>query len=581
MGSILKVGIVNMEISVNSLKKMTMMEWVSMLSFGCVMLLTLFRFGTTWSDSESQMAWYITSLGLVAVGVTVLRKQNARWSSIDVLVLLYSLYLLVNVVFVSHYPLAHQTMMIGQCVLLYVFVRLIITDGGNVSQAMICFMMMAGVYESVLGMMQLMGIKDTYTDSMQVTGTFFNSGPLGIYIAVMLSICTCHYLRTRNKIIGFAVVVMLMGLCATWSRTAWLAYGIVLILLFKSLVIRHWRIALLLFVGIIITLYFVKQGSADSRALMNIVAFKEWKLHPWWGYGLGGYVHALAHGQIEFFRIHSDSAYVACTGATNLAFNEYLKVMVEQGLIGLVFMLSILGFSLFRLYRKHSPFFYAMFALCFAALFSYPFHLFPFMLLITLFVAIAADGENCDMEIGLGRKVLAVASLIIFISFSFFVNREVDRRVEISNDAKSFSYMHNAAFIDDYFELLPWMNDDREYLFNFGKVLREAGRYNDSNAILRMETKLDTDPMAYVLMGRNYEDLNLYDEADSLYRMAFLLQPNRIYPLYRQLKLYEKMGSETRIMQKAHEMASFNPKIMSPAVDEMKGEALKFLNPNN
>ena len=41
------------------------------------------------------------------------------------------------------------------------------------------------------------------------------------------------------------------------------------------------------------------------------------------------------------------------------------------------------------------------------------------------------------------------------------------------------------------------------------------------------------------------------------------------------------MGSETRIMQKAHEMASFNPKIMSPAVDEMKGEALKFLNPNN
>lgn len=577
MGPNVKVGIVNMGFAVSSMRNVTLKEWRYILSLGCVMLLTLFRYEAYWSDSESQMAWCITLLGMMAIVLTVLQKQSVRWSSVDMLVALYCLYLFVNSIFVSHYPLAHQLLMIGQCVVLYVFVRIITANGRNVPQAMIWFMAIAGVYESVVGMMQLVGLKDTYTDTLHITGTFYNSGPLGIYIAVMLSVCTRYYLRTRENIMGLAIIVMLMGLSATWSRTAWLAYSIVLVILFRSFFIRYRRIVLLLVVGIIAALYFIKQESADSRTLMNIVAFKEWASHPWWGNGFGGYVHALAHGQIDFFRIHPDSAYVACVGATNLAFNEYLKVMVEQGLVGLVFMLSILGFSLFRLYRKRSPLVYAMLALCFAALFSYPFHLYPFMLLITMFVAIAANSETYEVNTGIGKKVMMSVCLMITLCLSFLMNCEVDRRVEISNDAKRIAFMHDVAFIDDYYELLPWMNDNREYLFHFGKTLREAGRYNDSNAILRMETELDTDPMAYVVMGRNYEDMNLYAEADSFYLQAFLLQPNRIYPLYRQMKLYERTGDVVRKDRKAREILAFTPKVMSPAVKEMKDEARKIV----
>ena len=578
MGPIFKESIIDINYIVSSLKSMMMREGIFMLILGCVMLLTLFRYDAAWSDSESRMAWCITLLGMVAIGVTVLRKQSVQWSSLDVLVGLYSFYLLTNAIFVSHHPLAHRMMMTGQCVMLYVFIRIIIVNMKNMTQAMVYVMVIVGVYESVLSMMQLVGLKEVYADAMQVTGTFHNSGPLGIYIAVMLSICTCYYLRTRKKIIGLAIIVMLMGLSATWSRTAWLAYCIVLCLLFKNIFIRHWRIVLLLIVGIIAVLYLIKQESADSRMLMNIIAFKEWTSHPWCGYGLGSYVQVLAHGQVEFFQNHLDSEYVSCVGSTNLAFNEYLKVMVEQGLVGLVFMLSILGLSLFQLYRNSSPLLYAMFALCFAALFSYPFHLYPFMLLITMFVAIAANSETCEVNACIGKKVAMSVFLMITVYFSFLMNSEVDKRVEISKDAKRITFMYDEAFIDDYYDMLPWMCDNREFLFSFGKALRENGRYNDSNDILRMETLLDTDPMAYVVMGRNYEDMNLYNEADSLYCQAFLLQPNRVYPLYRQMKLYEKIGDNTRLTQKAQEIMSFTPKIISPAVKEMKEEAIKNVN---
>ena len=544
---------------------------------GCVMLLTLFRYEGYWSDSESLMSWCITALGLIAIGVTILQKQSIRWSFVDQLVALYSLYLFVNAIFVSHSPLAHQLLMIGECVVLYVFVRIITANGGNVSPTMACLMAIAGTYESMVGLIQLVGLKGAYSDTLQVTGTFCNSGPLGIYIAVMLSLCTCYYLRTHNRIIGLSMIVMLMGLSSTWSRSAWLAYAIVLVLLFRNFFIKHWRITLLLVVGIIAVLYLIKQESADSRMLMNIVAFKEWTSHPWCGHGLGGYVHALAHGQMDFFLTNPNSAYIACVGATNLAFNEYLRVMLEQGLVGLVFMLSRLGLSFFRLYRKHSPLFYAMFALCLAALFSYPFHLYPFSLLITMFVALAANGETDEVKTGIGKKVAMSVCLVITLGLSVLMNYEIDRRVEKSNEARRIAFMHDVAFIDDYYELLPWMIDNREFLFHFGKTLREAGRYNDSNAILRMETELDTDPMAYVVMGRNYEDMNLYDEADSLYFQAFLLQPNRIYPLYRQMKLYEKIGDDVRKNKKACELLSFTPKVMSPAVKDMKNEARKIL----
>lgn len=576
MGSVFKESVININYTISSLKSVMMMDGFSILLLGCVMSLTLFRYDATWSDSESQMAWCVTILGLVAIGVMVLKKQIVRWSSLDVLVGLYSLYLLANAIYVSHYPLAHQMIMMGQCVVLYVFIRVTTISGKGIERMMVYFMAIAGVYESMVAMIQLGELVSA--DIMQMTGTFRNPGPLGIYIAVMASPCTCYYLRTREKFIGFALVVMLMAMSATWSRTAWLAYSIVLFFLFRTYVIRHWKLVLSLIIGTMTILYFIKQESADSRSLMDIISFNEWTLNPVWGCGVGGYVQALAHGQMDYFLNHVNSDFVACVGTTNMAFNEYLKVLVEQGIVGFAFILSILGISLYRMLNKHSNLIYGMIALCIAALLSYPFHLYPFMLIITLFVALASGGDGYEINVSRGRRLANVVFLLIPICFSIMMNREVDRHVKITNEARNYVFMSDAAFMDDYYKYLPWKNDDREFLFKFGKMLRNEGRYNDSNAILRKETFLDTDPMVYVLMGRNYEDMNLYDEADSLYRQAFLLQPNRVYPLYRQMKLYEKIGAKPRLTQKAQEIMSFTPKIMSPAVKEIKEEAKMIVN---
>ena len=74
--------------------------------------------------------------------------------------------------------------------------------------------------------------------------------------------------------------------------------------------------------------------------------------------------------------------------------------------------------------------------------------------------------------------------------------------------------------VEEAYEWLSAENDNYEFLFSFGKKLREEGRYNDSNAILRQGTRCSADPMFYVLMGNNYKDMKHYDLAEHTIRLS-------------------------------------------------------------
>lgn len=65
--------------------------------------------------------------------------------------------------------------------------------------------------------------------------------------------------------------------------------------------------------------------------------------------------------------------------------------------------------------------------------------------------------------------------------------------------------------------------------------------------------------------------------ADSLYRHAFHMVPNRIYPLYRRMKLYETMGDSTRMLDIAKSVTNFKVKVESPATRDMKKEAEEMI----
>ncbi|HCN54023.1 MAG TPA: hypothetical protein DIS88_09605 [Prevotella sp.] len=114
-------------------------------------------------------------------------------------------------------------------------------------------------------------------------------------------------------------------------------------------------------------------------------------------------------------------------------------------------------------------------------------------------------------------------------------------------------------------------------MFTFAKTLRQAGRYNDSNAILRQGTLISNDPMFYLLQGNNYKDMKQYPLAEWAYRKAYAMMPNRIYPLYQLMLLYQVSGQRGKMRQMARKILEFRPKVPSPATREIKSKAKEVL----
>ena len=204
-------------------------------------------------------------------------------------------------------------------------------------------------------------------------------------------------------------------------------------------------------------------------------------------------------------------------------------------------------------------------------MFSYPFDLLPYKIIAVIIVA-WSESTNCRRLCDLGRyKIMLLSFLLIFLAWQTY--KLVKESYEADNDYTMIRGFHDQAFIKDYYELLPLENDNPEFLFDFGKALREQKRYNDSNAIMRKGIKCSADPMFYVLMGNNYRDMSHFNLAEESYNKAFSIMPNRIYPLYQLMMMYKDNGEIKKAKELAKRVLLLKPKIESPATIEMKKSA--------
>ena len=94
--------------------------------------------------------------------------------------------------------------------------------------------------------------------------------------------------------------------------------------------------------------------------------------------------------------------------------------------------------------------------------------------------------------------------------------------------------------------------------------------------MLRRGALISNDPMFLVKQANNYRDMGAYDEAEAAYLKAWLSMPNRIYPLYQLMNLYQMEGDKEKSVEYAKKVLSFKEKIASPAVNDMKREAKKI-----
>ncbi len=560
--------------------------------------LTLQEVHTGWCKELPLMLYMLLAIGGMALLTVISRVHTGEWCWIDKAVLVWFAYITFNYWFVSPYPAGERYFMYLSSLLLYLLLRYTMTRHSRYT--LFVALSAGGIYEAVLGAMQLMGMEYSRHSLFDVTGTFFNPGPYSAYLVVVLSIATAYIYKRRGLycypyfkktmsirnilptciylsccITFYATIIILP---ATWSRAAFVAYfAVLLVLLYRKY--KRWMLWLVcgsLLAGTL--LYFVKQDSANGRVLMNTVSAKAIQEHPLTGHGIGGFSHAFAESQANYFRINPDSPFVEVAGSPEYAFNELLQIGVEQGVIGMLCFAAIAIGSLIVLLRRRCELGYGWLALLVFSFFSYPFSLQPFRIMAVVFVAYAAsiaskETGNSPMRNKLPHIVVVVVSMVAVC----LMLPRVKQKVKATSDWEMVSGYRSAAFADDYAEWYMTLNDNPKFLFAYGKMLHEMKRYNDSNAVLHDGLKVSADPMFHVVIGNNYKALGAFKEAEEHYTRAFFQGPNKMYPLYQLLQLYIEVNDRIKAQEMAQHIVNFNPKIRSSATDEMKEFAKEYI----
>ena len=485
----------------------------------------------------------VAALAVLALTTVCLGRRSPRLHWADGVALFWWVCVSLNYVFVSSCPAAEvygKAMALGVA---YVALRLVIPYCGRAFTRLwwvgLCA---AGGYELWTGFMQLMGREASRHHLFDVTGTFFNPGPYAIFVAVVWAVSVAWWYRHGEAFAGrgrwsrvgawsvAAVAVFCFPvLVATWSRAAWVAVAVAAAcLLWKKH--RRWVLGGM---GVAacagVAAYFLKQGSADGRLLMTMVAGQAWAGEWLCGHGLGGYAQAYGAVQEAFFAAHPGSPLSVVAGSPEYAFNGVLGVGVEQGVLGGVPALVLGLWSLAVLCKRGEVSAYGWLVLLVASLFSYPFALWPFLSLAVAWVSLAVSLEAGTAEVRWWKRtavwpVVAVGGWCVW-NLSF----DTARRVEAYGEFRRVRGIQDVAFLEDYRKKYEDLKAYPDFLFTFGTALREAGRYNESNAMLRQGTKVSCDPVFYTLMGNNYRDLGAVAEAESAYRKAFVMLPGRMY----------------------------------------------------
>ena len=205
-----------------------------------------------------------------------------------------------------------------------------------------------------------------YYEVSRVTGTLGDPNQLaavlvgGIVLAAALSATIKRSPIIRVGLIGVAVVCTI-GIFLTLSRGGLVSLGFALVA--AIVVAGRWRIqalALTTLLGVTALLYFGFVASQDEVARVTsfgrgsgrediwTVGWRMVQAHPVRGVGVGNFKSASIHYLLRPGALQRDEFIV---DTPKVAHNTYLQVLAEEGVLGEVLFLSIIGFSLLSILR--------------------------------------------------------------------------------------------------------------------------------------------------------------------------------------------------------------------------------------
>lgn len=470
----------------------------------------------------------------------------------------------------------------------------------------VCILILWGVTEALWGLGQLYGILPSGHHIFKITGSFFNPGPYGGFIALFLPFSLYYWLfyrKVNTKISYIFLIVLTLSfliLPATLSRTAWISaiVGCIIVLFFQQEAKAIWEsirkkrffiplfgVIFFILIGGLFLGYHFKKDSASGRFFIWKISLLASEKSLLKGDGLGSFPKSYAEAQMEYLNQDVVSeAEKRVAGSPEYAFNEYLRLLVEQGLWGLVIFLII---SLLIIHKgiKNNQLgaVGAFISLSVFAFASYPYYLWQFLIVWVLLGVLCLHNEGDIKKITKRSYILVISLLIVLGSIVSFCFVEKNKYLQAEKKWRNLQYLYRVKHYDqiskDYETLYKTLKYDPQFVFEYAVLLNAIQERKKANDIIQRGLLISCDPMFYNLQGRNYHEMKDFTNAEITLKKSLSLLPKRIYPHYLLTKLYADSDNyqPEKMKEAAQNVLENKAKVHSIAIDEMRKEVYTIL----
>ncbi|WP_304708144.1 O-antigen ligase [uncultured Rikenella sp.] len=497
------------------------------------------------------------ALGLLATAVLTAACTGARWrwSGVDGGVGLCGGWFILHVAFVGPGETDPYPVLIGLAGLAaYGFCRVAGTAG------LLPAIFVSGVVQSGIAFAQCAGLVVSRHSYYGLTGSFPNPGPLGgwLCVAMLAAMVLVEQFgregrKIRTLLFGIGGLPIGIVLFLTDSRAAWVGFAVALFSMLFTRRFRYKKTVLgaltAIFVLGFFALYRYKKESADGRLLIWRVSADVISKKPGIGHGVGTFPERYMFAQADYFARNPESRFVAVADQVSVPFNEWIGIVCEQGAVGGVLALLLVGAALCgRATESQRQGRVLLVGLGVFSLFSYPLTFPAFGLLLGAILARCANRPAVS-----GRRVALRVALPVALSVAIgggIALSAIDR-VGRTDRSRYVCLQEVSARMRDFSPSdLPWL--DRQ-----AQRLPIAAFYTD--------------------LGDRWLAADSVKRAKHYYRQAARMIPGRLRPYDGLFRACLRMGQVDSAMMMVRKIVTMPVKVGNTATIRIRRSAAEWL----
>ncbi len=205
--------------------------------------------------------------------------------------------------------------------------------------------------------------------------------------------------RDKHKIILLNIILAILYGCAiiiSGSRIGIIVFFIVPIIVFfqKKRCNSIIKVGILISLGIIIfVLYYLRPESANGRILIWLSSLEAFKDAPWFGHGEDFFQRLYMFYQAQYLQLNPDSKFVMLADTVQFPFNEYVRVILNWGLVGFCLIIFTIIWFCRKCIVEFNDISLTIATIAILSFTSYPFS-YPFTWIVICFSLLYAYGKH-------------------------------------------------------------------------------------------------------------------------------------------------------------------------------------------